>query len=59
MHNRVQADIMVSDRGVESVDVQTPCGHRGDAFALLERLLPSLRDLNRAITVDPAKKGRT
>lgn len=55
-NRRVTADIGVSERGVETIDFETGYGHRGDAFTLLERLLPSLRDLDRAIKADPATR---
>jgi hypothetical protein len=54
-HKRVRADIAVNENGVRTVDLVVPKGHREDAFALLARMLPSLRDLDRVIKADSIK----
>lgn len=53
---KVWADIRIGPGGVELVDLEVPEGRRGEAFAWLERALPAIETLDRAVSVP--QRGR-
>ncbi|GKS58268.1 hypothetical protein YTPLAS18_17950 [Nitrospira sp.] len=55
---QVRAEIAISERGVLNIDFRVPKGGRAHALALLARVLPSIRQLDRTVrTVDEEQVG--